>query len=118
MASSYTPTTFYKGADLVIAESWEEHWQLLWDGYRLGGPPAEVPRTGQHVSFGELAFELAPLLEQIATLTELVGEGSGGGVNSILFDEDGVPYLTDLAGTEGSDVSFDTDGVPYLLIGA
>ncbi len=119
MASIYTPTSFYKDDVVVVAESWEEHWQLLWDGYHLGGPPAEVPRTGQHVTFGDLSG----FTDRLADLeAAFAAGGSGGGGSSagssISFDDDGVPYLNDQAGAAGSSISFDTDGVPYLLIGA
>jgi hypothetical protein len=37
-----------------------------------------------------------------------------GGPPPIGYDTDGAPYLTDAAGTPGSQIQFDTDGAPYL----
>jgi lysophospholipase L1-like esterase len=50
---AYTPTVFTKGdTNYTVVTSWREHFQLLWDGWHMGGPaPAPDPAiTPAHLS--------------------------------------------------------------------
>ena len=49
--TAYTPTLFYKGSQTQIVETWSEHYQLIWEGWTIGGPIPPEPRWMETLEF-------------------------------------------------------------------
>lgn len=103
--ASYPPTVFIRGLDSQTAYTWEDHWNLIWDGWKPGPAAPSQSELYAPVARQELAdFRTDPdisgfrdaLAEFIA---ELGGGGSGAAPNRGLVNGEALkPWHTALAG--------------------
>ena len=81
---SYTPTTFFKGPKSRTVESWREHWQAIYDGWRPGAPAPELPSFSEK-QLEELADTFVPRVGLVDKLRTPFYIGHRGG--HILYPE-------------------------------
>lgn len=115
MALPYPPTIFTRRGEVDTATSWEEHFNLLWDGWLPGDAAPDQSYLFTAVVREELAnFRDDPDVEDFRTaLTDFVGE-------MILerADTDATPVSVTRYGAVGDGVTDDTAAIRAAIAGA